>query len=429
MPPKTKEKAGKKDGPTGGKNKKRAKKAKTATPADTNDANELANLQALRCETHSTLFRAASVCLVSSSHLALPLSLSLSAPPHHRHHHHPSAARLKTDTHVDYQTRLKRLEKWMATPEYKKYLTKNGRLDYAVLNEHFEVFGKYLATHRYKKGGKHKSFTDLRKYADAYKYGAENEGFPVGGTDWNTQCTRLLQTIMKQVAKERSEGNTDEHACDPLPPSVYLAISMWALESGDLETFCWGQLQWANCCRCIAPAFSSFIALPSRPSVLLMPPPPPLSLSLGSAANLVGLRLQSLSTSLDALTCRLEVTKSNQKYLPPISSSSRPLSLPSVSLSLSLSASSSLSSYFVRGEDVQNKHLYSNPDNPHADVLLGLGLHLMVSWEQIIKDDGCVHLLGVFGEGKHSHYPLPLPGTSFRTGKNPPADSIRICRS
>jgi hypothetical protein len=37
----------------------------------------------------------------------------------------------------------------------------------------------------------------------------------------------------------------------------------------------------------------------------------------GSAANLVGLRLQSLSTSLGALTCRLEVTKANQKCVPP----------------------------------------------------------------------------------------------------------------
>jgi hypothetical protein len=384
-------------------------------------------LQALRCETHSTLFRAASVCLVSSSHLALSLSLSLSPPPPH-----PSAARLKTDTHVDYQTRLKRLEKWMATPEYKKYLTKNGRLDYAVLNDNFEVFGKYLATHRYKKGGKHKSFTDLRKYADAYKYGAENEGFPVGGTDWNTQCTRLLQTIQKQVAKERSEGNTDEHACDPLPPSVYLAISMWALESGDLETFCWGQLQWANCCRCVAPAFSFFIALPSRPSVLLTaPPPPPLSLSLswqcsqpsGAAPAVLIYLVGRVDLQAGGDKIQSEVPPSHFIFLPPSFSSL------SVSLSLSLSASSSLSFYFVRGEDVQNKHLYSNPDNPHADVLLGLGLHLMVSWEQIIKDDGCVHLLGVFGEGKHSRYPLPLPGTSFRTGKNPPADSIRICRS
>lgn len=125
-----------------------------------------------------------------------------------------------------------------------------------------------------------------------------------------------------------------------------------------------------------------------------------------------------------------------------------------------------------KGEDVQNKHLYrctcilwiyflfltlrivhthiflvllasndSNPDDPHADLFMGLGLHLMLNWKIIVADDGsntslptyCILLPLVWLVGllyliiyRLSH---PLAATFSPIARSPPAGLIQTFQS
>ena len=105
-------------------------------------------------------------------------------------------------------------------------------------------FVKVFIASKVKKGnGKTSSFENVRKYFDAIQFGAEEADVLLPITFYQAK-DKFLPAFKKQVAKEKKNGNLDEHEADPIPMSLFILICTWAARCGNIMLHIWTILQW-----------------------------------------------------------------------------------------------------------------------------------------------------------------------------------------
>ena len=105
-------------------------------------------------------------------------------------------------------------------------------------------FVKVFIASKVKKGnGKTSSFENVRKYFDAIQFGAKEADVLLPITFYQAK-DKFLPAFKKQVAKEKKNGNLDEHEADPIPMSLFILICTWAARCGNIMLHIWTILQW-----------------------------------------------------------------------------------------------------------------------------------------------------------------------------------------
>ena len=122
-------------------------------------------------------------------------------------------------------------------------------LVYTGLNVKFVLH--FLVTMKKKEDGKLKSFTHMRKFWDAIKWGSEIACQPLPQSFW-TGIDAWLAGFKKEHATAKKEGNINDMAADPIPVELYKSILQWALDANNVLVWFWTISQWNFMARSIS---------------------------------------------------------------------------------------------------------------------------------------------------------------------------------
>ena len=124
------------------------------------------------------------------------------------------------------------------------------------------------------------SYVNLRKYADAVKFGASRVNHPLDPVFY-LQLKEHLDTCKKENNEKRGEGKVEEKEADPISYPLMLEICKWAVNLGWITIWAFSILQW----HCMA-----------------------------RSVNIGSLNFQSLGIAKDSIIVKFNKTKMDQTF-------------------------------------------------------------------------------------------------------------------
>ncbi len=97
----------------------------------------------------------------------------------------------------------------------------------------------------------YKSYTHLRKYSDAIKFGSERSNIPLS-RQYLHNMKVYLDNLKKENIEKKSLGQVDEREADPITTPFFRAICEAAINFGWITIWCWTVLQW----HCMARSYN-----------------------------------------------------------------------------------------------------------------------------------------------------------------------------
>ena len=109
----------------------------------------------------------------------------------------------------------------------------------------------FLVTKKQKANGNLASVSDISKYHDAIKWGAQiaNQHLP---TAYYEEMDMFLIAYKKEHADAAKDGNVDSREADPINSSLFMLICQWALEDMNILVWVYSLLMWHNMARSIS---------------------------------------------------------------------------------------------------------------------------------------------------------------------------------
>jgi hypothetical protein len=173
----------------------------------------------------------------------------------------------KPATRNEHRNRLRRMVDWCIT-KYPKFaaigirkisieelndVTKHfHKQEYDFIYERIdpEIIMAFLSTVRKEKDNgtgteKTRSYSHIRKFHDAILFGAREQGITLH-KDYFTYMEKYLKSFKNESVAARRKGDVNELDADPMPFPLYVALSTWNVESGDIFSWCYLVLLW-NC--------------------------------------------------------------------------------------------------------------------------------------------------------------------------------------
>ena len=94
-----------------------------------------------------------------------------------------------------------------------------------------------------KKDGKHYGFDHVRKYHDSILYCAKlaKQDLPRA---YLTSMKTYIQTLKKEKALAKGQGDIDEHDADKIPFALFETICKWAIKTGNIIVWSFSVVQW-----------------------------------------------------------------------------------------------------------------------------------------------------------------------------------------
>ena len=101
-----------------------------------------------------------------------------------------------------------------------------------------------------KKDGKHYGFDHVRKYHDSILYCAKlaKQDLPRA---YLTSMKTYIQTLKKEKALAKGQGDIDEHDADKIPFALFETICKWAIKTGNIMVWSFSVVQWNVMCRSV----------------------------------------------------------------------------------------------------------------------------------------------------------------------------------
>ena len=131
-----------------------------------------------------------------------------------------------------------------------KYYFKNDRdLRYQGLNVKMVI--AHCSNKKFKANGKLISPSDLSKYGDAIKWGAQIAG-EVLPTEFHVQFESFITSYKKEYSEAKKEGKVDEKAADPINAGLLTLILQWAVASLNIFVWVYALLMWHLMARSIS---------------------------------------------------------------------------------------------------------------------------------------------------------------------------------
>ena len=131
-----------------------------------------------------------------------------------------------------------------------KYYFKNDRdLIYRGLNVKMVI--AHCSNKKWKENGKLISPSDLSKYGDAIKWGAQIAG-EVLPTEFHVEFESFITSYKKEYSEAKKEGKVDEKAADPINAGLFTLILQWAVASLNIFVWVYALLMWHLMARSIS---------------------------------------------------------------------------------------------------------------------------------------------------------------------------------
>ena len=131
-----------------------------------------------------------------------------------------------------------------------KYYFQNDRdLHYQGLNVKMVI--AHCSNKKFKANGKLISPSDLSKYGDAIKWGAQIAG-EVLPTEFHVQFESFITSYKKEYSEAKKEGKVDEKAADPINAGLLTLILQWAVASLNIFVWVYALLMWHLMARSIS---------------------------------------------------------------------------------------------------------------------------------------------------------------------------------